>query len=523
MTSREAARGHEQEQLADRLWAAIPAGMQLSRFCAPDVPDQYRDAFVDSTAWRAGISFSGLPAPMRRELAWCVFRVIELGGKIPTPVLGMLARRLGEVTADLDGQAPASLTGLSADAWLREISLAVHRRTGQLPAAWCIRHMRCMLRRFLHLLAAAADERPWWQHELWTPAENPRIPVRRHEPRLKDTLNFGRITLAWLRTGMQWHCKTALETGTLTWTSLHGRVQAATVFDAFLAGRETHGPQLAGDPGQLRVLMLEFLGHLKARRSARGPTIGQPVSASHVKQTAGAIEQFYQFMHDNKDAAAAALADPGWLRLGPQHTVFFRRGELPRPKLADPDGQVIGDAAMSQIMAEIGALGAPAGQDGFDDEQGMRIMMLQVRLGRRINELCLLDRDPLLPFTGPDRADGDPGAFTARLRYQQTKIDGGPDTVPVDAEIVAIIRAQQDWADRWLTAHAAPGVRPRYLFLASMKNRHGDTFYSHHTLRRHLDVLARRLDIRDPAGRLVNFNRTHRFRHTKVICTASPR
>ncbi|MFB7327617.1 hypothetical protein [Streptomyces sp. NPDC056190] len=29
-------------------------------------------------------------------------------------------------------------------------------------------------------------------------------------------------------------------------------------------------------------------------------------------------------------------------------------------------------------------------------------------------------------------------------------------------------------------------------------------------------TLARRLDIRDSAGRLVDFNRTHRFRHTKA-------
>src|SRR5260370_10041232 len=164
---------------------------------------------------------------------------------------------------------------------------------------------------------------------------------------------------------MQWHCKAALEPGTLTWTSLHHRVEAAVVFDAFLAGRETCGPHLHGDPAQLRVLMREFLGYLKAMRATRGRTIGQPVSAAHVKQTAVAIEQFYRFMHDNKDAAAAALAEPGWLRLGPQHTVFFRRGELPRQRLADPDADVIGDTAMSKIMAQTGAPGAPPRHSGY--------------------------------------------------------------------------------------------------------------------------------------------------------------
>ena len=514
-----AAGGHDPEQFADRLWEEAPAGMRLSRFSPGTVPGQYQDAFTDSTAWRAGIDLSHLPGPMQRELAWCVFRVIGLGWKIATPALSMLARRLGEVIAGLGGhQAPVSLTGLPAEAWLREIALAERRRTGQLPRnTSCIRHLRGMLRRFHRLLAAAADERPWWQREMWIPAEDARIPVRQHEPRRKDMLNFGRITLPWLRSGMQWHCKTALETGTLTWTTLLGRVQAAAVFDAFLAGRETCGPQLAGDPGQLRVLMLEFLGYLKARRSTSGPTIGQPVSASHVRQTAGAIEQFYQFMHDNKDAAAAAPGDPGWLRLGPEHARFFRPGELPRTRLSDPDAQVISDTAMSQIMAEIGVLGAPAAQGGSGDEQGMRIMMLQVRLGRRINELCLLDRDPLLPLAASSVArSGDPDAFTAKLRYQQTKIDGVPGTVPVDAEVIAIIRAQQEWADRRLAGHAAPGTRPGYLFLGLHGNRNGDKPYSHHTLRRHLQVLARRLDIRDAAGRLVDFNRTHRFRHTRA-------
>ena len=80
---------------------------------------------------------------------------------------------------------------------------------------------------------------------------------------------------------------------------------------------------------------------------------------------------------------AAPLAERGCLGPGPQHTFFFRRGERPRPRLTDPAADVIGDTAMSKIMAEIGALGDPPGQGGFGDEQGMRIMMLQARLGRR--------------------------------------------------------------------------------------------------------------------------------------------
>ena len=45
-------------------------------------------------------------------------------------------------------------------------------------------------------------------------------------------------------------------------------------------------------------------------------------------------------------------------------------------------------------------------------------------------------------------------------------------------------------------------------------NRNGDRPYSGNTLRNLLTELAVRLDVRDSTGALVDFNRTHRFRHT---------
>ena len=174
---------------------------------------------------------------------------------------------------------------------------------------------------------------------------------------------------------------------------------------------------------------------------------------------------------------------------------------------------------MTQIMAGLGLLGAPASQGGFGDEQAMRITMLVALLGGRISEICLLDRDPLLPLL-PAPSQPAPSAVTdsqapvARLRYQQTKIDGAPDTVLVHAEVVAIIREQQDWADRFFAERGAPGKTPKYLFLAALMNRNGDRPYSGGRLRDLLSELARRLDVRDAAGVLVDFNRTHRFRHT---------
>jgi integrase len=503
----------------DPLWAAVPEQMRLSRFAPDTVPPQDAGAFCDDGTWRAGLDLSGLPEPMRREVAWCVFRIVELGGTIPSPGLSMLVRRLSEVIADRVGRPSVSLLEMSGRDWCQQIQRAVHRRTGRLPAPATMRTIRALLARMMRLLVTAMDTGSWWQLDHWNPVEDARIPLREHEPMGRFTVRFDRIGALWLRRGLQWHCKVGLDTGTLRWSTVHRRVVAVSELGAFLRDRRADEPCLAATPGQVRALMLDFLGQLRTRQAARGRRAGQRLSAASVQRLAADVEQFYLFMADNKEAAAAALSEPGWLRLGPEHAGFYRRGELPGKQRRDLGREVIDDAAMSQIMAGLGLLGAPVSQGGFGDEQAMRITMLLALLGRRISEICLLDRDPLLPLlpvvSRPAPLAGtDSQAPAARLRYQQTKIDGAPDTVLVHAEIMAIIREQQDWADRFFSGRGTPGKAPRYLFLAAQMNRNGDRPYSSGRLRDLLSQLARRLDVRDATGALVDFHRTHRFRHT---------
>ena len=131
--------------------------------------------------------------------------------------------------------------------------------------------------------------------------------------------------------------------------------------------------------------------------------------------------------------------------------------------------EVIDDNAFTRIMAELDLLGAAVDDGGFDDEQIMRIMMLVAWTGRRISEIRMLDRDPLFPLpltqpVGQGAASG--GALVAKLRYQQTKIEQAPDTILVDAEVVAIIREQQRWATLTSPNAARPARTPKYLFLA---------------------------------------------------------
>jgi hypothetical protein len=92
-------------------------------------------------------------------------------------------------------------------------------------------------------------------------------------------------------------------------------------------------------------------------------------------------------------------------------------------------------------------------------------------------------------------AGGRAGAGAAKLRYQQTKIEQGPNTLLVDAEVVAIIREQQRWADEHLSPRWAPGVKPKYLFLAHKMNRHADKPYTIERIHIIVGELARRLDI----------------------------
>ncbi len=516
------AAGRELPSLAS-LQAALPGPMRQPRFAPASLPPRYAGAIRHGGPGQE-IDLSPLPARMSRETAWCLFRIIEIGGTVAVPAVNMLARRLGEVTADHQdgrgGPVPVSLLDLPVQEWSRRIAHAVHRRTGQLPAPTTARNLGSLLARMAGLLAAALDTGPWWRRDDWDPVGDSRIPLREHEPMGRYTVRFGQITIGWLRAGTQWHCKTGLETGTLTWSSVHHRACSVREFDAFLAVRQVSGPALADRPAAVRALMLEFLAHVRTRPASRGRRAGKPLSAAAVARLTGDIEQFYAHMADSKDDAAAALGEPGWLALGPEHEGFYRRGELPVADRPPLEGQVISADAMTQIMSGAGLLGAPAADGGYGDEQAMRITLLAALLGRRINEICMLDPDPLLPLlplpgerSGPDHGD-DGQAPVAKLRYQQTKIDGAPDAVLVHDEVVAIVREQQQWAAARAAAICAPGTTPKYLFLAAHMNRNGDRPYSDRTLRGLLTRLAARLGIRDDAGVLVDFNRTHRFRHT---------
>ena len=312
--------------------------MRLPRLSAGTVPARYRGGFAEGGQRGTGDRCQRrFPVRCAQEVTWCMFRIIELGGRVQVPGAAMLARRLDRDHRRRMGPgAPRSLMDLAA----RDVAAADPAGrappAGKLPAPSSVMQMRQVLLRFLWLLDLAYDTRPWWQRESWHPVEDPRDPA----PPARAAGPPGRPLpphhRPWLRRAAQWHGKVALETGLLRWSTLGQRVFALAVLDAFLAARGISEPRLDADPARVRQLMLDFLGHVRASRASRGPTKGQPVSPAHAKTVLVHVEQFYLFMHDHKDEAAAATGRAGLAGLGAGHAGFYRTRELPRPARSRP-------------------------------------------------------------------------------------------------------------------------------------------------------------------------------------------
>jgi Phage integrase family len=517
------------------LWAQVPEELRLECYTPEALPAHPAFGWRLEYPYHREVDVRQLPEPMRRELCFAFWRIIEQGLRI-TDFYAHMARSLELILIERRAAGrplPRSLMDQSLHDWEREWRLvrarrgpviarvegraARTRRTGKLALAT---NPASSLRRCYRHLVIAYDPRDWWEHDLWAPKFDPRIPLRPHEPsRANSGYDFLAISQPWLREALKWHSKVCLETGALRWTTIRSRLHALKCFSEFLERRGVDEPRLAPDAAGVRLLALDFLAELRQRKAERGRNKGQPLANGTITTLLCDIEQFYAFIADHRHEAAKRLAEPGWLLLDDGHARLWRAGEKPlKPSnRVAADASYFDDVTMGQVLQHAGVLAAPKGEGGMGDEQAMRLLMLLVRTGRRVSELCLLDFDCLLPLQGlPERADSD--ALVAKLRYQQTKIEGAPDTIVVDQEVVEIIRAQQAWAHAWTrkTLHDPNAPAPRYLFLSTARNHKAEHPYPKTTLGGRLQALAERMDIRDAQGQRVRVSRVHRFRHTKA-------
>jgi len=508
------------------MWAEVPEPFRLTRYRFDNVPTEYASSFGLRAATKARdssdvVNLARLPETMAQETAWAIWRmVVDQGRKVVSLFDTMLVRVADVVDRPPPGTGTVrSLVDLSLAQWEREIAKAHVRRGCVVSKA---RQHATAFRAFHELVSLRYDRREWWRRDVWNPSVDQRIPLRAHEPNGHHLVSFLSITNAWLREAAKWHCKVSLETGQLTWSSVMVRVSSLQHFDAYLRTAGIDVPWLADGVSGPRAVMLDYLGHLRQQKRQSGSRQGQPLSNGSVAHRLTDVEVFYNWMTTEREAAALVLGRQ-WLELDTRHFRFFRFGEKPhhasQAKVESGVAeQVIDDEALSLILEKAELIGRPVEEGGLGDPQAMNILLLLAFTGRRINEILMLDFDPLLPLGWEGGTDKDRGWFVAKLRYQQTKIRQAPDTIPVEAEVVAIIRAQQKWAQEFMVelTGRADQSPPRYLFVARRQNHHGARHYPVGSIGNVFTNYAAKIEARDQAGHLIDISRTHRFRHTRA-------
>lgn len=505
--------------IARRLWDSLPEECRSDHFDKKTMPAHYRPAIREVNVgggWTSCyLNFRGLPEPMTWEIAWIIHRRIELGHfvrVIETNAVFTLLR--AAMHHDDECRSAQSLLHRSPDEWVRSARKAQMR--GEKIGESAFKGGTYRLGHMAAVLGYAYHRGPWWELNVWNPSLDPRVPQRDHEPQGRTTMHFTNLTSMWLREGAKYWLSAGLTTERYSWSTIKSRLDALKWLQRYIDTTADQGPCLTTDPHRLRGFIRGFCDMLLAHRIESGPRAGRPLAKNPRRQIMTAIEQFYQFMYDHRDEAATELGISAWATLRPEHCVLFRPEDKPRLTNVKAHDMVLEDGVMQQIAEGSGLLAQPVQEGGLGDLQAFHIMMLLLRTGRRANEVLMMDFDPLEPMLRNSAAgDPDGAGFVARMRYQQTKIESNlAPTIPVDEEIVTIIRAQQKHAREMMAHFGNPDVTPKYLFLRTTRNRLGDKPYPLPTMHLRFSRLTSLLNIRDSVGRQVAVSKTHRFRHT---------
>ena len=406
-----------------------------------------------------------LPAPMSREMAWCMFRIIEMGGTVAVPAAehaGPPARRGHRRSPGRPRRPGAGLAaGAPGPGVVAADPHAVHRRTGRLPAPATMRNLGSLLARM-----CACWPPPWTPGRggggtSGIPSEDSRIPLREHEPMGRYTVRFGQIGIGWLRAGTQWHCKTGLETGTLTWSSVHHRAVPSGNSTRSWPSARSAGPSLADRPAAVRGAHAGIPRALRTRpASPRAP--GREAAVRRSGRAPGRRHRAVLRAHGRQQrrrgrrAGRARLARAGTRA---RRVLPARRAsrQADRPELERPGHQRGRD---DPDHGRVALLGAPAAEGGLRRRAGHAHHHAGGPAGQAHQRDLHAGPRPAAAAASPARAQRpgprrDGQAPVAKLRYQQTKIDGAPDTVLVDDEVVAIVREQQQWAAARAAARSA--------------------------------------------------------------------
>ena len=472
-----------------------------------------------------------LAVPMQREISWWMATCHTTGERV---IDTSDWKRWAATAAEVVRRRPevCSFADLSFADWMTAWTRGFHRDHGKFAATATRRRAEDALREPLARLSIHYSDLPWWTHDLWCLRFDPRIPHREHEPRGQSSTRWDNIDPVWFREGFKFYLHLRLESGQLTWSSVAPWHVYAARFGEFATSRHLEDPALVNDPAQLRALMLDFRVFLRQWRRAttgRAKHNSGPLDARSVANTQRVIGNFYREMHDYRAEAAAATGDKRWLALTDAHARLYRVAECSVGRVirqAD-ERHYISDTDLTRMLGSVELLGLPRDQTmtitrgeqhielaGLGQPAMMRAWLLQALTGRRAAEILLMDFEPRSAIPGVDPATVPEGGMVARLRYQQTKIDGAPATILVGADVVQIIDEQQAWVRRrW---NLGPRQSLRYLFPRLSNNRKGNRAWetSHYDLV--LRQLSDALQLSDANGRPLRYSHSHRLRHTKA-------
>ncbi|WFN92524.1 tyrosine-type recombinase/integrase [Gordonia sihwensis] len=521
------------DSLWEAQWARVPDQWRQLRYRIDQAPAD-RVFLLNRRYLRNpdGHDFTPQSVPLRlqQELAWWVWLCGADGlRKIEPSLLRWFSLTLTAAVADyqrVHGDPPTSVTDLGVADLTRSALVGFEQRNARLASANSRRNITNFIEQMHLHVSVRCGTKPWWEHDIWDLRADRRIPQREHEPAHDRALRLDTLEPRWLRDGVRFWLRTALSTELLRWSSAVERARTLSrLLGPFLQAQGIDDPVISTDPAVLRQVFTDFSGYLHSPQACARP--GRLLSASAVDEARSQTQVFYTFMADHAPEAAAATGDRRWLAVSAAHTRLWGPAFRTRHSSRVRELTWYSTSELQQMLCYLDVLSADRGFPvsithpdrtlsvvaGLGDPQTARIWLLQALTGRRASEILMLDHEPLEAIPGIERPvdSNDPDAFVAKLRYQQTKVDGVIPTILVEQAVVNIIAEQQQYnRDHY------PDLTPKYLFLGVRHQFQGQRPRPYASYRSALAKLDRVHGLTDSAGNPLRFTQTHRLRHTRA-------
>ena len=293
--------------IARRLWESLPEECRVDHIDKKNMPDIYRSAIRLKSADPRTINFRHLPEPMTWEVAWLIYREIELGRYINPNIFNRATHLLRIATkhGTKRGRSAVSLLHLTPEEWVREAQFA--RMRGIKCGSSNDKPAEHRLRQLQDILVYPYHQGDWWELNVWNPKLDPRIPQREHEPWGNNVANFSYLTIPWLRDGAKLWLSASLSNGTMTWSSVRTRLDNLKWLQRHIDQHGDQGP--CSDSGS----SISCARSSVASAGCFSPTRSAPdgMLANYWGRILGArswsrSKEFYQWMYDHCDEAATA-------------------------------------------------------------------------------------------------------------------------------------------------------------------------------------------------------------------------